>query len=136
MSDDQTARVRVGPEQAIRASFAPRAECYKNVYVVGQGRGDDPLVGGVRQPVPAAGWESWIELQEFGSAGRKDPGTDFKVEFGEPLHGTRFELEIEDDQVLKAIKREEIPPASQIRGHLTGYFDFDLERGQGAQTFP
>jgi hypothetical protein len=136
ITDQGLARMRVGPEQPVRVSFAPRAECYRNTYVVGKARGDDPLVNGIRQPVAPAGWESWVDFEEFGSARTNDPGNTFKVEFGEQLHASGFDLEIEDDLVLTAIKREEIPPETQIRGHLEGYFDFDLERGQGAQTFP
>jgi hypothetical protein len=136
ITDQGMARMRVGPEQPVRVSFSPRAECYKNTYVVGKARGDDPQVNGNRQPVVPAAWESWVDFEEFGSARSNDPGNTFKVEFGEQLHASGFDLEIEDDLVLTAIKREEIPPTSQIRGHLEGYFDFDLERGQGAQTFP
>jgi hypothetical protein len=136
ITDQGMARMRVGPEQAVRVSFSPRAECYKNIYVVGKARGDDPEVNGNRQPVAPAAWESWVDFQEFGSARTNDPGNTFKVEFGEQLHASGFDLEIEDDLVLSAIKRDEIPPVPQIRGHLEGYFDFDLERGQGAQTFP
>jgi hypothetical protein len=136
ITDQGLARMRVGPEQPVRVSFAPRAECYRNTYVVGKARGDDPLVNGIRQPVAPAGWESWVDFEAFGSARSNDPGNTFKVEFGEQLHASGFDLEIEDDLVLTAIKREEIPPETQIRGHLEGYFDFDLERGQGAQTFP
>jgi hypothetical protein len=136
ITDQGMARMRVGPEQPVRVSFSPRAECYQNIYVVGKARGDDPEVNGMRQPVAPASWESWVDFEEFGSARSNDPGNGFKVEFGEQLHASGFDLEIEDDLVLTAIKREEIAPAPQIRGHLEGYFDFDLERGQGAQTFP
>jgi hypothetical protein len=136
ITPDGMGRMRVGPDQPVRVSFSPRAECYKNIYVVGKGRGDDPEVAGVRRAVPPAEWESWVDFQDFGSARSRDPGTDFKVEFGETLHAKFFDLEIDDDLVLSAIKREETPPEAQIRGHLEGYFDFDLERGQGAQTFP
>jgi hypothetical protein len=130
------ARMRVGPLQPVQASFAPRAECYKNIYVVGKAAGDDPEVNGNRQPVAAANWLSWVDFQDFGSARSRDPGTDFKVEFGETLHADKFSLELEDALVLKAEKDREPPPEPQIGGHLEGYFDFDLERGQGAQTFP
>jgi hypothetical protein len=130
------ARMRVGPSQPVRVSFAPRAECYKNIYVVGMARGDDPEVNGTRQPVAPTGWESWVDFQDFGSARSRDPASDFKVEYGETLHAKQFDLEIDDDLRLSAIRRDEFPPPPQIGGHLEGYFDFDLERGQGAQTFP
>lgn len=134
--EGRLARVRVGPEQPIRVSFAPRAECYQNIWVVGTALGDDPQVADVRQPVPADRWESFVDFKEFGSASTSEIRPQFKVEFGERINAKGFQLTLEDDRVVKAVKREEIPPPSELKGLLTGYFDFDLERGQGAQTFP
>jgi hypothetical protein len=128
-------RIRVGPEQPIRAGFVPRKTCPRNIYVVGTARGDDPVVGGVPAPLTADQWPSWVDLLEFGKVpSGEDPN--FKVEFGERVHVKEFHLDLEDDRVLQAPRLHEPPPESEINGNLHGYFDFDLERGQGAQTFP
>jgi hypothetical protein len=42
-----------------------------------------------------------------------------------------------DDRVLTAIKlMVNPPPDPTIGGTMAGNFDFNLQRGQGAQTFP
>jgi hypothetical protein len=129
-------KIRVGPEQPIRVAFAPHATCPANIYVVGTARGDDPLVGNVPTPLAPAQWPSWVRMQSFGNASNVDVGEDFRVEFGEQLHVSEFTLDLEDDRVLEAPKLHDPVPEAEIKGHLTGFFDFDLERGQGAQTFP
>lgn len=130
-------RIRIGYEQPIRVSFTPRATCPRNAYVVGAGRGDDPRVNGVRQPVtdPSA-WASWIEWKHFGSAHEAEIGASFGLEFGERLEADAFKLRVEDDKVLKAELEERLPPRPELEADLHGRFDFDLDRGQGAQTFP
>jgi hypothetical protein len=135
---DGIPRIRVGPEQPIRVAFAPHATCPGNIYVVATAKGDDPVVAGVAMPLAPAQWPSWIKLESFGSAASAaiDEGTNFKVEFGERLHAVDFQLDLEDDRVLQAPDLHDPVPASEINGNLKGYFDFDLERGQGAQTFP
>ena len=87
----------------------------------------------------------WIEFLDFGSAAQPnldpalrtpfDPGTDFKVNFGERLRAN-FHIELEDDRVIVA-RRMNLPlPSPRIGGTLDGRFDFDLERGRAAQPFP
>jgi hypothetical protein len=132
---DPVPRIRVGPEQPIRAAFGPRKTCPKNIYVVGTARGDDMPVNGVIPPLPPEQWPSWVKLRKFGSADR-GVNQDFKVEFGDQVHAELFHLELTDNRILQAPKLDEPAPQSEIHGHLDGYFDFDLERGQGAQTFP
>ena len=42
-----------------------------------------------------------------------------------------------DHRVIIAIREDDVlPQASRIGGMLDGYFDFDMERGRAAQTFP
>jgi hypothetical protein len=133
---DPVPRIRVGPQQPIRVAFAPHATCPKNIYVVGTAQGDDPKVGGVVTPLAPAQWPSWVKMESFGNAAAVDVGVNFKVEFDERLHATNFVLDLEDDRVLEAPRLHEPIPESEIKGRLQGFFDFDLERGQGAQTFP
>jgi len=84
-------------------------------------------------------WESWIAFDTFGSAAAGSGGTtqeDFKVDFGERLVAPEFHLTLGDDKVIKAIKEDDPVPKAEIGGTLDGNFNFALERGQGAQTFP
>ena len=90
--------------------------------------------------------QSRIEFSVFGSARadgnvpaemRQRVGEGFKVDTGERLVAPHFELVLQDDFVVEAQRRMTFPlPMPEIGGQLSGYFDFDLERGQGAQTFP
>ncbi len=129
-------RIRVGPGFPIRVNLALRRTCPGNPYVVGSARG----IGPGTEMAPPEQWESWIELRAFGTAGERDGMTDvdpkFKVEFGERLYAERFALTIEDDRVLRAEARKEPAPEPSMMGAISGYFDFRLLRGQGAQTFP
>ena len=129
-------RVRIGPEQPVRVSFVPRATCPRNAYVVGAARGDDPRPTGVRQPVPPTAWQSWMEWTYFGSAQRGGVQEGFSLEFGERLQVENFQVAIDDDKVIKAEIEERLSPTAEIKAELGGTFDFDLDRGQGAQTFP
>ena len=65
----------------------------------------------------------------------------FRIEFGERIYARTFFLTLMDDHVVNAAINNRPKPASMIGGTLggdptTGKFDFDLERGQGAQFFP
>lgn len=133
---DPRPRVRVGPEQPIRVNFIPRASCPRNSYVIGAARGDDPRPMGVRVPVTPADWLSHVTWTDFGRAASTDIDATFTVEFGDRLRAESFQLFIDDDKVLKAELEERLLPMPEIRAQLSGRFDFDLERGQGAQTFP
>jgi hypothetical protein len=133
---DPKPRVRVGPEQPIRVNFIPRASCPKNSYVIGAAEGDDPRPAGVRVAVDPANWLSYVVWTDFGDASGTNIDQNFKVEFGDRLRVDSFKLHIEDDKRLKAEREERLLPVGEIEGDLTGLFDFDLDRGQGAQTFP
>jgi hypothetical protein len=133
------ARIRIGPDRPIRANFAPRTTCQVDTFESGVVAAalddpDDAAAG----PTPPEKWRSWIEISEFGSAVTVDDlKTDFKVDFGERLRSMAFHLELMDEEVIEAVKagsQRTVDPG--ITGTLTGSFDFDLERGQGAQTFP
>jgi hypothetical protein len=172
-------RLRVGANLPIRAYFTPRSTCPNNVTTVASAVAR--LEGG------SGAWESWIELEKFGSArlpgnqvsteddpsrigckrrsaqevaasadaaapddarpapdgGAANEAEDcpdrrrgFRVEFGEPLFASRFELTLVDDRVNKGVKIGDVPVKPEIEAVLKGWFEFKLTRGQGAQTFP
>jgi hypothetical protein len=102
-------------------------------------------VNGVVQTVDNGAWESWIEFADFGSAAQNeqpDPtaraaiSPTFKIELNQRLYASAFSLTLRDQKVVTA--RDDLQPVANptIGGSLTGYFDFHLERGQGAQIFP
>jgi hypothetical protein len=102
------------------------------------------------KPVVTDGnWDSWVEFQEFGSAAQANTTPQertaidgkFRVELGDRIYATSFALTLVDDQVVTAAIKNLPKPAASIGATLggdptTGRFDFDLERGQGAQFFP
>ena len=90
-----------------------------------------------------------MEFQEFGSAEQSNRVPNerdavlntFRVELGQRIYATTFALTLVDDEVVNAAITNLPRPASRIGGTLggdptTGRFDFDLQRGQGAQFFP
>ncbi|HEY0715373.1 MAG TPA: hypothetical protein VGF45_22015, partial [Polyangia bacterium] len=132
-------RLRVGPGFPVRANMALRKSCSGNTYSVAAARGTDAstLNAGPEQ------WNSWIELREFGTAAhsgqgpREDVPPTFTVDFGQRLFADRFHLELTDDKLLRAEADNLVPlPTPDVFGTLDGFFDFGLQRGQGAQTFP
>jgi hypothetical protein len=131
-------RLRVGPGFPVRASMALRKSCPGNPYVVASARGTSPGT----EDATSDKWDSWIELREFGEAAVRSSGEDvkpaFKVEFGERLFADSFHLELIDDKTLRAEldKSALVIPEPDVKGSVDGFFDFLLERGQGAQTFP
>jgi hypothetical protein len=131
-------RLRVGPGFPIRASMALRKSCPGNPYVVAAARGTSAGT----ENAAAAQWDSWIELREFGEAAVRGSGEDvkpaFRVEFGERLFAESFHLELVDAKTLRAEldKNALVVPEPEVKGMVDGFFDFLLERGQGAQTFP
>jgi hypothetical protein len=86
---------------------------------------------------------SWIEFQDFGSAAQPDLPPEmrdevagsFKVDFGSRLRAN-FQIELDDERRIAAMKNFDPIPMQEIKGSLTGSFDFDLERGRAAQLFP
>jgi hypothetical protein len=141
------ARLRVAPDALVRAHFVPNETCNLQQWMA-QSR----VVVGTAIAAPAmtndGNWQSWIELSDFGSAAQpakpaemRDPccqpdPNDWKVLFDERIRSQAFQIVLEDDKVIKADKYNLAIPKPQIRGALAGQFDFDLARGQGAQTFP
>jgi hypothetical protein len=132
-------RLRVGPEQPIRSNLAPRTTCPFNTFVVGTARS--------LNATPDQ-WESWVELLQFGAAHWEHPGTlelippQFKVDFNDRIHARAFKLDIIDDRVAKGTLPDAMAEIKAVLGDTTtpgagmGFFDFVVERGQGAQTFP
>ena len=87
--------------------------------------------------------------KEFGIVAQVDtPPTErepikntFRIELGQRIYATSFSLTLVDDAVVSAAIKNLPKPAARIGGTLggsetTGRFDFDLQRGQGAQFFP
>ncbi len=86
-----------------------------------------------------------IEFLDFGSAMQpakapdaRDPvDLDFKVQYGERLRANFNITILQDERVTNAIRLNLMPaPDPIIGGSLMGNFDFDLQRGRSAQTFP
>jgi hypothetical protein len=128
-------RMRVGPNLPIRASLAVRYKC-PSATLIGTARdGDGSRIDAI-VPLPLDQWRSWIEFSAFGSATRGDVPPTFRVEFNERITADRFHVELVDDRVIEAERRRDPPPTPDLVGMLEGNFDFELERGQGAQTFP
>ena len=102
------------------------------------------------KPVVTDGsWSSWVEFQEFGDASQRSLAPTkrtaidgkFRVEFGDRIYATAFLVTLIDDGVVNAAITNLPRRDSLIGGTLggdasTGRFDFDLQRGQGAQFFP
>lgn len=128
-------RLRVSPDAWVTADLIPRVTCTKNVVLT--------AVAAAR-PENDGRWESWIEFEDFGSAlmldvppsERPAVARNFKIAFGERVHARMFVLSLEDDQVIEAARRNDPIPPPEAGGRVQGFFDFDLERGLGAQTFP
>jgi hypothetical protein len=124
-------RLRVAPDALVRATLSPNATCVR--LVVGT------AVAPIRDAMDTA-WDSWIVITEFGTAAQTgDPATrtpvagGFKVDINEPLLSPKFTLRLLDDAVVKGARSS---GAAVVAGNLDGTFDFSLQRGQGAQTFP
>ena len=63
---------------------------------------------------------------------------EFSLDIDDRIWAPAFSLTIQDDAVVEAeidVRRPPIPDA-RIGGTLKGSFDFLMQRGQGAQTFP
>jgi hypothetical protein len=121
-------RLRVAPNGLVRANLTPNFTC------AGQ------IVGtSIASEIAADGaWDSWIEFAEFGNAKHADIGKEFKVDIDDRLWAPAFSLKLQDDVVVEAEIDDRRPPIPdpRIGGSLSGYFDFQVQRGNGAQTFP
>jgi hypothetical protein len=137
------ARVRISVDAGfIHSTLSPWMTCSRPVAATAT---DVFPVNGVVQTVDNGAWESWVEFAAFGSAAQNeqaDPtartaiGPDFKVELNQRLYASAFSLTLQDQKVVTAQKDLLPAPNPDIGGSLTGYFDFNLKRGQGAQIFP
>jgi hypothetical protein len=129
-------RIRIGTNALIRSYLTPNFKCSTKVQMydhVGTAISNDALAVGDNN------WESFIVFEAFGGAKKPDPpGPNFKIDIDDQLHATHFQLTIEDDAVVTARldPLKPIPPHSFVHGSLQGDFDFVMQRGQGAQTFP
>ena len=149
-SDNGPGRLRVQYDSDVNASLVLKATCTANL-----------IANAVSAPVPLSydtatkpavtdgSWDSWVDLQEFGTAAQadrqprdRDPvGRTFLVDFGERIYASTFFLTLADSSAVYAAIRALPKPDAQIGGTLggsptTGRFDFDLRRGQAAQFFP
>jgi hypothetical protein len=128
-------RLRIGPNMPIQASLALHETC-PLATVVGTARDGDGARIDAIVPLAPELWRSWIELSEFGSARNRDVPPNFRVEFNERLKAESFHVELVDDRIIEAERLRLPQPDPELLGVLDGTFDFELERGQGAQTFP
>ena len=137
------ARVRISVVIGIiHSTLSPRATCTRPVAATA----DDVFpVNGVVQTVDNGAWESWVEFADFGSAAQNEQA--------DPTARTADQSRVQDraerpvvrlglladpagQKVVTAEVALQPAPNPDIGGSLTGYFDFDLKRGQGAQIFP
>lgn len=149
-SDSSPGRMRLQYDSSVRAALTPAATCTANL-----------VADAISAPVPVSyatavaptvtdgSWESWVEFQEFGTASQWDRAADardpvdpkFHIQLGDRIYATSFQLTLIDDGVVNAAMLNLPKPQSLIGGMLggdstSGRFDFDLQRGQGAQFFP
>jgi len=137
------ARIRISVLKGIiHASLSPRSTCSRPAVATAD---DEFSADGVVTPVAGGAFRSWIEFKEFGDAGQDDVADptartpvspDFKIGLNQRLHATAFSLDLVDEKVETARTKFQPAPEPDIGGSLTGWFDFDLARGQGAQIFP
>jgi hypothetical protein len=128
-------RLRVGPDAIVHSYFTPNFTC--NAPIVGT------AISVVREPNDGL-WDSWIELQHFGTAEQsdrppemRDPiGDEFKVEFDQRITATALHLKMIDDQNSRITVTTGPRPPPRLTADFQGQFDFEMQRGQGAQTFP
>jgi hypothetical protein len=158
-SDTGPGRMRVQFDSPVHAALTINKTCpnellAKSVY-------GNLVASAVSAPVPLnyvttpnleitdGGWASWVEFEEFGGAAQvdklpqaRDPvSAKFRIEFGQRINASAFVLTLVDDKVVYAAINNLPRPTANTGGSLggdptTGRFDFDLERGQGAQFFP
>jgi hypothetical protein len=157
-SDDGPGRMRLQFDSSVHAALTPRSTCPVNIAKpVMSSLVGSAISGPVPPSYPAAvapivtdgNWSSWVEFEEFGGAAQRDKvpterqaiDGQFRVDLGDRVYATSFFLTLIDDGVIAAAMSNLPRPASLIGGTLggdptTGRFDFNLQRGQGAQFFP
>jgi hypothetical protein len=126
-------RIHLLPFGPVRSALTPLATCQSDMH--------PPAV----VSITGVANDGWIDFLDFGAAEqpdlppemRTDPDKeDFKVNFGQRLRAN-FHVVLGDDRTETAIHNMiDVPPEPRIGGTLDGNFDFDLERGRSAQTFP
>jgi len=149
-TDNGPGRIRLQWDSPVHASLTLKATCSVNL-----------VASAVAAPVPLnysvtpnptvtdGNWLSWVEFQEFGTGGQydrapsdRDPVSGkFRIELGNRIYAPTFSVTLEDDEVVTAARNNLPKPSSRIGGTLggdptKGRFDFDIQRGQGAQFFP
>ena len=149
-SDTGPGRVRVQYDADVHAALTLHATCTANV-VASAISAPVPLSYATAPPPTVANgaWDSWVEFQELGQAAQADRAPTerepvsgkFRVDYGERVYATSFFLTLIDDYVVSAAINNRPRPDSQMGATLggdpaTGRFDFDVQRGQGAQFFP
>jgi len=149
-SDTGPGRMRVQFDSPVRAALALKATCTANLVASAVSAPVPLSYTATPNPVVTDGsWDSWIEFQEFGSAAQSGPAPQereaidgrFHVQLGDRIYATAFSLTLVDDQIVNEAINNLPRQASRVGGTLggdptTGRFDFDIERGQGAQFFP
>ena len=149
-NDKATGRMRVQFDSPVRAALTLKATCAANLVASAVSAPVPLSYTATPNPVATDGrWDSWVEFKEFGTAAqvgtvpteREDVENTFRIELGQRIYATAFKLTLVDDAVVNAAIKNLPKPASCIGGTLggdetTGRFDFDLQRGQGAQFFP
>jgi hypothetical protein len=141
------ARVRVGPNDFVRATLTPFESCRsmnRPLNLVATAVPCEPVNGRSDCPdLPPEQWESFVEFQSFGATDIRDLPEDrsairpnFKVDFGQRIKVTRFVLELTDDHLLELPTGKSTQLKRSIFGHMEGWFDFDFDRGRAVQTFP
>ena len=149
-NDKALGRMRVQFDSPVRAGLALKATCTANLVASAVSAPVPLNYTSTPNPVVTDGsWASWVEFEQFGTAAQGDtPPTEreavkntFRIELGQRIYATSFSLTLVDDEVVNAAIKNLPKPVSRIGGTLggsptTGRFDFDLQRGQGAQFFP
>jgi hypothetical protein len=125
-------RIRVGTGALIHAYLVPNLKCSTKMQMY------DHVGTAISTMQPNGGaWESFIDFEFFGGLRNKPLQPDFKIDIDDRLKAS-FTLQLEDDAVISAQLDPLMPvvPTSHIHGNMKGDFDFLMQRGQGAQTFP
>jgi len=149
-SDTAPGRMRVQYDSPVHAGLTLKATCTANLVASAVSAPVPLSFTATPNPVVTDGsWSSWVEFQEFASAAQVDTAPNargaidpkFHVQLGDRIYASSFALTLVDDQVVNAAIKDLPKPPASIGGTLggdpaTGRFDFDLERGQGAQFFP
>jgi hypothetical protein len=150
-SDDGPGRMRLQYDSSVRATLNLKVTCTTNLVADAVSESPVPAsyVTSEKPVVTDGNWASWVEFLEFGAASQhgltpiaRDPiEGKFRIGLGDRVYATQFKLTLIDDGVVNAAISSLPRPPSMIGGTMggdpsTGRFDFDLQRGQGAQFFP